>query len=220
MKCKICQETAITFYDPRMECDTCFCEQCQFIFKDKAAYVTLERERELYDQHNNTLESPGYVEMFEHFIDETIHPNIDSIHDVLEFGSGPGPVLSQLLEKHGLNVECYDKFFSPEKIYEGKQYDLITATEVIEHIDEPVGIMHFFFRHLRPGGYLAVMTQFHTNDIDDYLDWWYRADPTHICFYRPETFKKLANITGFEVLKHDEKKIVLMQKSREADFYA
>ncbi len=219
MKCKICQETSITFYDPRMECDTCFCESCQFFFKDSAAYVSAEREVQLYKQHNNSLENEGYVAMFEAFIDLAIHPYLQTIESVLEFGSGPGPVLSELLKKRGLQVDCYDKFFAPEKIYENKQYDLITATEVIEHIDEPIGIMHFFFRHLKPGGYLALMTQFHTNDIEAYLDWWYRADPTHICFFRPETFQKLAPMTGFELIDHDDKKILVLRKSVDADFH-
>lgn len=212
MKCKICSGLVTTFFDPRMGCDTYHCEACQFIFKDAAAYVAPDRELKQYNQHNNTIDSPGYVEMFEAYIERCITPYKSRIETVLEFGSGPGPVLSQLLEKHGFHVEIYDKFFSPEPVYEGKQYDLITATEVIEHIDDPVGIMRFFHTHLKPGGYLALMTQFHTNEIATYLKWWYRADPTHICFFRPETFKVLGDISSFSVIDADPKKLVVLRK--------
>lgn len=197
-----------------MECDTYHCENCRFIFKAEQAYVSSEQELKQYNHHNNSFESPGYVEMFQAFIDRCITPYRADIETVLEFGSGPGPVLSKLLSNEGYSVECYDKYFSPEPVYEGKQYDLITATEVIEHIDDPLKIMHFFYDHLKPGGYLALMTQFHSDSPEKYLKWWYRGDPTHICFFRPETFTVIGEKTGFTLLDADDKKLLLLQVTK------
>ena len=212
MQCKLCNNPVITIMDLRNNWEFFHCRECEFIFKNPSNFVSKENELKQYNHHNNTMDSPGYVEMFENFIDATFGTNIDKIKNVLEFGSGPGPVLSELLKAKNLNVDLYDKYFSPQKVYEGKRYDLITSTEVIEHIEDITEIFEFFSSHIKSGGYLALMTQFHTNDTEDFKKWWYKNDPTHICFFRPHTFEVLAKMSGFEVLKHDSKKSVFLRK--------
>ncbi len=212
MNCKICQEPTASFYDEYMKCQTYHCKACQFIFKDEEAIISHERELKVYQQHNNTEENLGYVAMFQDFIDKTITPHRAQIKTALDFGSGPNPVLAKILEKNSFETEYYDKFFSPEKVYEGKKYDLITSTEVLEHISDVQGVMALFSKHLNSGGYLALMTQFHPDDEEAYLNWWYRRDPTHIVFFRPETFAILAEQHGMIRLYHDDKKLVLLQK--------
>ena len=138
MHCKICSKPAVSCYDDVMQSDFFHCPLCEFIFKDENSHVSEEHELQQYKNHNNSFDSPGYVQMFRDFIDTTIHPYKQEIHTALEFGSGPGPVLTELLKQEGFEVDMYDKFFSPEKIYEDKTYDLITSTEVIEHIGDPL----------------------------------------------------------------------------------
>jgi len=212
MKCLICSNDTVTIIDEKNNWEFLHCKKCEFIFKNPTNYVDKTNELKQYKNHNNTMESRGYVEMFENFIDITFKPYIKDIKTVLEFGSGPGPVLAELLKRQNLEVDIYDKFFSPQKVYEGKTYDLITSTEVIEHISDVVGVFDFFAKHIRENGYLALMTQFHTNDADEFKKWWYKNDPTHICFFRPHTFEVLASMSGFRVIKHDSKKSVLLQK--------
>jgi hypothetical protein len=191
---------------------TYHCRACELIFKDEAAIVSPESELKVYKQHNNTEENLGYVAMFRDFIDKTVMPHKAQIETALDFGSGPNPVLAGMLEREGFQTDHYDKFFAPEKVYEGKHYDLITSTEVIEHIADLQGVMQLFSEHLNPGGYLALMTQFHDNTPEQYLKWWYRRDPTHIVFYRPKSFEKVAEKLGLTLRYHDDKKIVLLQK--------
>jgi len=212
MNCKICRKPAASFYDAYMKCQTYHCSGCEFIFKDQAAIVSDERELKVYQQHNNTEDNLGYVAMFQDFIDKTIAPHKEEITTALDFGSGPNPVLARILERNGFETEHYDKFFSTEKVYEGKSYDLITSTEVIEHISDVQDVMAFFAQHLNPGGYLALMTQFHPDDQEAYLNWWYRRDPTHIVFFRPKSFALLAQQHGFILRYHDDKKLILLQK--------
>jgi uncharacterized C2H2 Zn-finger protein len=212
MKCKICNHETASIIDERNNWEFFHCKKCEFIFKNPKHYVNSEDELKQYNNHNNTMKSSGYVEMFENYMDATFKPYIKNINTVLEFGSGPGPVLSQLLKRQGLMVDIYDKFFSPKKVYEGKKYDLITSTEVIEHIKNPKEIFEFFESHIKKDGYLALMTQFHTNDAVEFKKWWYKNDPTHICFFRPKTFEVLASMNGFEVLKSDDKKNILLKK--------
>lgn len=213
MNCKICNSTVTSLFDERNNWEFFHCEPCEFIFKNPKNYVNSDKELSQYNNHNNSIESPGYVEMFEKFIDATFEPYIDAISNVLEFGSGPGPVLSELLRKKGLNVDIYDKYFSPTKVYENKKYDLITSTEVIEHIQNPLEVFEVFSKHIKKGGYLALMTQFHKNEEEDFKKWWYKNDPTHICFFRPHTFEVLAKISGFRVVKQDNIKSVLLKKT-------
>jgi hypothetical protein len=196
-----------------MQCLTYHCKACEFIFKDPDAIVSLEKELKVYEQHNNSEENLGYVGMFQDFMDKTFLPYKNHIRTILDFGSGPTPVLAKLMQKDGFDVEHYDKFFSPQKVYEGKTYDLITSTEVIEHIADIQAVLELFSEHLNSDGYLAVMTQFHTDVPQEYLKWWYRRDPTHISFFRPKTFEVLARKYGLTVLFHDSKKLILMQKS-------
>jgi len=212
MKCKICNSITKTINYEKYNWEFFHCEHCEFIFKNPLNYIDETNELKQYKNHNNTMESIGYVEMFEKFINVTFKPYIKDIKTVLEFGSGPGPVLAELLKRQDLKVDIYDKFFSPEKVYKDKKYDLITSTEVIEHISNPLEIFHFFASHIRKNGYLALMTQFHTNDANEFKKWWYKNDPTHICFFRPHTFQVLASMSGFKVLKSDDKKSVLLQK--------
>lgn len=210
--CKICSQELVLFFDDYMQCNTYHCEACEFIFKDNAAIISTEKELKVYQQHNNTLENLGYVAMFEAFIAKSITPHQKNIRTVLDFGSGPNPVLATLLAQKGFQTEYYDKFFSPQKVYENKRYDLITCTEVIEHISDIQALMELFSEHINPNGYLALMTQFHPNDPEAYLNWWYRRDPTHISFFRPHSFSVLAQQHGFSLRFHDEKKLVLLQK--------
>ncbi len=212
MQCQICHQDTIHFFDAYMEADTYHCEACAFIFKDPKVIISSDKELKVYQQHINSEENIGYVTMFQEFIEKTFASYEAHIEEVLEFGSGPTPVLASILKKRGLKVDIYDKFFASEKIFEGKKYDLITSTEVIEHIADVEELFQFFAKHIRVKGYLALMTQFHPNNTELYLKWWYRRDPTHITFYHPHTFEVLAKRFGFTLIFCDKKKNVLLQK--------
>jgi 2-polyprenyl-3-methyl-5-hydroxy-6-metoxy-1,4-benzoquinol methylase len=212
MNCKICNKKTKNHFDSQMQWDFYYCKECEFFFKDSKHYLESEEEKKVYNNHNNTIEAPGYVEMFEVFMQNTFKPYLKSIKNVLEFGCGPGPVLATLLEQKGLHVSRYDKFYFPQKVYENSKYDLITSTEVLEHIDKPLEIFDFFYKHICDGGYLAIMTQFHPNSPELFFKWWYRRDPTHICFFRLKTFEVLAKKSGFKIISCDEKKSILLQK--------
>ena len=212
MQCKICQGDTEAFFDDYMQCESYHCKSCEFIFKDESAIISREKELKVYEQHNNTEENLGYVAMFQDFMEKTFLPFKDEIHTVLDFGSGPNPVLANLMRRQGFEVDHYDKFFAPQKVYDGKRYDLITSTEVIEHISEVQETMALFSEHLEDGGYLALMTQFHPNDKEAYLKWWYRRDPTHISFFRPKALQTLGRGHRLQYIFDDGKKVILFKK--------
>jgi hypothetical protein len=51
---------------------------------------------------------------------------------------------------------------------------------------------------LRPGGWLGMMTEILGDDAG-FPGWRYARDPTHVCFYRPETFRWIARRYGWEL---------------------
>jgi len=212
-ECKICDETTITIEDVKKKLFYYRCSSCGFVYLDDNHQVNSIEEKSKYDQHNNSLENEGYVQMFEDFIDLSIAPYLKNIKKVLDFGSGPEPVFSKLLERRGLEVEIYDLYYSPQKVYEGNRYDLITSTEVFEHLSKPLETLNLLVEHLNTNGYIVLMTKFPPQEDKVFLDWWYRRDPTHISFFTPKSFEVMAEKVGLKVLKTINENIVVFQKN-------
>ncbi len=209
MQCKICQNDKLVeltigniYY---------YCSKCGLIFIDPEFIVSPEKERSRYEEHNNDFNNKGYVNMFNKFIDKTVRPYIESIDKALDFGCGPGPVLAEILQKEGIKVDIYDPYFFPDKIFAGKKYDLITATEVFEHLQEPFSIMETLINHLNSGGYLAIMTNFHPG-VDKFKDWYYHRDITHITFYNPKSLMCLVSQFPVRKVFDDNESYFLAQK--------
>ncbi len=211
MICKICNFHTNIFEDTQLKKLYNYCEKCHCIALDKAFFVDEQRELFQYNQHNNSLENEGYVSMFEDFLD-FFWEELEAKENALDFGSGPEPVLSQLIKRRGVMVDYFDKFYQPNRCFEGKTYDFITATELFEHLKEPVETLKLLADHLKPNGIIALMTLFHTNKQDDFLTWWYRRDPTHIIFFTPKTMQFMAEKCGLELIKTDGKRIAILKK--------
>ncbi len=210
MKCNICNTSVEAFEDIQLKKTFFYCSNCELIFLNKKFYVSKENEKNQYDHHNNSLENEGYVKMFNNFLDYTLKDL--NVKSALDFGSGPTPVLAELLKRKGLHVDYFDKFYQPKKIYVAKKYDLITSTEVFEHLENPKEILNLLSSHLNPNGIISIMTLFHTNSKTDFLKWWYRRDPTHITFFTPKTIKVMAKECGLKLLKHDSKRVIVLKK--------
>jgi predicted TPR repeat methyltransferase len=211
-RCKICDATTRTIRDEKKELSYYRCESCGFVYLDDKYIVDSEREKDQYEMHQNSFESLGYVKMFEDFITEAIIPYEEHIETALEFGCGSGPVLAELLRRRGMEVDQYDLYFFPHKVYEGKKYDLITSTEVFEHLQNPIAILETLVEHTQDNGYIALMTRFPSAEDKIFLDWWYRRDVTHISFFTPQSFEIMAQKTGLKMLQTINDNIVVFQK--------
>ena len=210
--CKICNSRVKQIEDKKKLLYYYRCLFCGFISLDDRQRVDEKREKKQYDQHNNSLENEGYVAMFEEFINLSIAPYLENIQTALDFGSGPTPVFSELLKRRGLEVDIYDLFYTPKKVYEDKSYDLITSIEVFEHLSKPLEILELLVKHLNPYGYIAIMTKFPPNEDNEFLNWWYRRDPTHISFFTPKSFEIMAEKVGLKLLKTINSNMAVFQK--------
>jgi cyclopropane fatty-acyl-phospholipid synthase-like methyltransferase len=150
--------------------------------------------------------------MFEEFIEMVVVPYEKEIKTALEFGCGTGPVLAELLSRRGMEVDKYDLYFYPQKIYKDKKYDLITSTEVFEHLQNPMKVLELLKKHTNDKGYIILMTKFPPDGDGEFLDWWYRRDVTHISFFTPKSFEIMANRLGLQLLKTINSNIAIFQK--------
>ncbi len=154
-------------------------------------------ERERYLRHENSRKDPGYLAYLNTFID-VVAPrgSPGEEHDltgraVLDFGSGPNPVLPDLIAGRGALVETYDPFFSRGDTWKAQTYGLIVLHEVIEHLFEPIQTVRYLRDLLAPDGRIAVRTRFHPPSTNQFLEWWYRRDTTHVCFFAPSTMEQI-----------------------------
>ncbi len=209
--CLICNSFVKRLDDKQMKVTYSVCLNCGFIYKDKLFHVDREEELKNYSLHNNSFESVGYVEIFEKLIKDYLLP-LNIMGKVLEYGSGPGPVLKELLIKEGYNVFDYDPFFNDNIQYLNHKYELITSTEVVEHFYDPLKEFAHLANLLEQGGYLVIMTNLRTMNHTDFLDWWYRRDITHVSFYTMKSLEVIAKRFDLKIIDSNHINIVVFQK--------
>jgi len=160
-------------------------------------HLTATEERRRYESHRNSPADQGY----RLFLRQLMRPLLDYLtpgQQGLDFGCGPGPTLSQMLQEQGYPMSVYDPFFADDTRVLTRQYDFITCTEAIEHFTQPAREWRRLLDLLVQGGHLAVMTRFHCS-VTDFSDWYYKNDPTHIHFYSQATFAWLAQRDHLQV---------------------
>lgn len=101
-----------------------------------------------------------------------------------------------MLRDAGHDVAVYDPFFYPDRQPLEQQYDFVTCSEVAEHLFQPAQEFDRLAGVLWPGGWLAIMTCFQTEDAL-FAGWHYRRVPTHVVFYREETMRHITESRGW-----------------------
>jgi 2-polyprenyl-3-methyl-5-hydroxy-6-metoxy-1,4-benzoquinol methylase len=92
-----------------------------------------------------------------------------------------------------------------------QNFDAIVATEVIEHLHKPLTELERLWTLLRPGGWLALMTQ-RVKNAEAFSNWQYKNDPTHLCFFHKQSFRWLANYLNVSEMFFEGRDMVFMQK--------
>lgn len=145
------------------------------------------------------------------FLRQVIVPARPYLHDGmrgLDYGCGHTPTLCGLLAETGVVCENYDLYFHPDPPC--GPYDVVFATEVVEHFYVPAREWDRMTRLLKPDGLLVVMTAPWQN-LDHFRTWGYASDETHVCFYRPETVAWICQALGFVALASDNPRVFLMK---------
>ena len=208
MSCPLCHgEAAFIFEDERRPYHQC--GQCELIFVPKGCLPSREEEKAQYDLHENDPGDPGY----RRFLSRLTGPLLEKLSPGsmgLDFGCGPGPTLSVMLEEAGHQVALFDPIYQPNPEALKGQYDFITATEVFEHLHHPQDELERIWNCLGPGGWLGVMTK-RVRTREAFSKWHYIQDPTHVGFWSGNTFSWLAGHWGAK-LELIEPDVALIQK--------
>ncbi len=185
------------------------CQTCGLVFVPAWQFLSPEEEKARYDLHRNSPDDKGYRRFLSRIfipMQERLAP--ESLG--LDFGSGPGPTLSVMFEQAGHSMSIYDHFYARDPSVLEKQYDFITATEVVEHLHNPKEVLDKLWSCLKPGGWLGIMTKL-ALDREAFADWHYKNDPTHVSFFSRTTFEWLAGKWQAEVTFAD-KDVILFRK--------
>ncbi len=185
------------------------CDTCQATFLDPAQRLPIPQERAYYHRHRNDPSDPRYRRFLSKLADPLLQ-RLPPRASGLDYGCGPGPALACMLRAAGHRMRLFDPLFAPGREALEKRYDFITCTETIEHFHRPAEEFARFDRMLRPGGWLALMTCFQTDD-DRFAAWHYRRDPTHVVFFREATLHHLARGFGW-TCEIPVKDVALMRK--------
>lgn len=221
MKCHICSEECREFTVEKKRWRRRYhsCPRCEYIFMDEEDLLSGAEELARYEEHNNSVEDEGYREYFKRFIEYSME-GVDMEAQILDYGSGPQPVLASVMEELGFtNVDIYDKYFTEGSLDSEKKYSVITSTEVVEHIYRPMEVFRELAGKLLPGGRLIIMTAFHPRNDDEFGKWWYINDPTHVVFYTIKTLEYIGEQLGLVMEKNNNKNIVVFRREADEEVY-
>jgi hypothetical protein len=201
----------------------CACPACDLRFIPSLFHLSPEEEYKRYLLHQNDAANTGYVKFLTVAVD-CLKTHIGHLQPalpkVLDYGSGPGPVLVQLLNREGFMAIGYDPNFGDRSASDCVVtdsltglglFDAVVSTEVVEHFRAPREEWAKMVSLIRPGGFLIVVTSLVVPGID--LSFWYYAnDPTHITFYSESTLGHIGKQCGLSIVETNRQNWVVMRK--------
>ena len=192
--CPLCAGADVVGYHRDQRRAYLQCSACRLVFVPTSFHLSADQEKAEYDLHQNDPQDLGYRS----FLNRLAQPLLERLNPKsqgLDFGSGPGPCLSLILEEQGHTVALYDLYYASHPELLESQYDFITATEVVEHLVQPLLELERLWSLLKPGGQLGIMTKLVASP-EKFVNWHYKSDPTHISFFSVATFAYLGQQWG------------------------
>ncbi|OGW39197.1 MAG: hypothetical protein A2X58_11355 [Nitrospirae bacterium GWC2_56_14] len=188
--CPLCWSEKVREYARDKRREYYQCRTCDLVFVPSRQFLSAEDERKRYDLHQNSPQDQNYRSFLSRlFI--PLQKKLAPCSHGLDFGSGPEPTLSGMFEEAGHRMTLFDHFYEPVPAALERQYDFITATEVVEHLHDPKKELERLWSCVKQGGWLAIMTN-PAVDQEAFPRWYYKNDLTHVCFFSRTTFAWLA----------------------------
>jgi SAM-dependent methyltransferase len=146
-----------------------------------------------------------------------VHGDLPSVGPAVDAGCGHGAMVHHL-RRRGYDVRGVDasewvieqaRTHAPELFgafevgdvadLPAGGYSLITCSEVLEHVPDPLGVLSHFRDRLAPRGRLIATTP----NLRPLIPWWdpLVSDPTHINVHEPHWWGQAAEAAGLRVLR-------------------
>ncbi len=173
------------------------CGQCSFIYVPSRYHLPSGEEKSRYDLHENHPNDPAYRT----FLSKLFAPMVERLPkgaSGIDFGAGPGPTLSLMFSESGFPMEIYDPFYADNREVLNRTYDFLTCSETMEHFFDPKKEWELFLKLVKKGGWIGIMTE-RLEREEDFSNWFYKNDDTHVGFYSTKTFRWLAGRYGLAV---------------------
>lgn len=175
------------------------CPLCGFIKKKNVLSSCLEKTR--YDQH---ICDDGYIKYMNEVYAKIKNHLIDGLS--LDYGCGQIHALSDILVADNRVCDYYDLYYYNS--LKPNIYNNIILIEVLEHIKEPFDELVKLKAMLDKNGRIIVMTGFVPND---FANWWYLRDSTHISFFKESSIKQLAYMLDMDLELISEDNIFILK---------
>ncbi len=186
IKCSLCRADAALFKTLKIK-RYYLCANCGAVMLGPDFYLSAEAEKSRYLAHQNNVEDPGYQKFVEPIVN-AVKTEFGREDKGLDFGCGPGPVISKLLKDEGYDIRLYDPLFCDDIEALRSNYNYIVCCEVIEHFARPAEEFGKLRSLLKACGKLFCMTYIYDSSID-FDNWHYKNDTTHIIFYSLKTLE-------------------------------
>lgn len=204
-KCPLCSTEAAHFFSKNNK-EYFSCDNCYGVFMGKDYLPDDDDEIFRYNEHNNDVNDPNYQNFVKPIVNGILN-DFNARHKGIDFGAGTGPVISKMLIDKNYNIVQYDPFFHNYPQLLENKYDYIACCEVIEHFHNPYKEFNLLNKILNPSGKIYCMTNI-LNDAIDFKSWYYKDDPTHVFFYRKETFEYIRDLYRFRNIEIKDNLIV------------
>ncbi len=188
------------------------CGYCGFSWAHPDSLPDEAAAAQRYSNHRNDAADQGYTQFLSGIIEKAFFYYSGKPESVIDWGSGPSPVASRMLEGLGLSVFSWDPNFSSSEIPRKEFYDLGVCIETAEHFIHPRKDFADFFRTLKPGAYAVIHTHLAPADDDAFLRWWYIEDITHVSFYSRYSLEILGAMVSARVIAVENEKLAVFRK--------
>ena len=209
--CPLCTHAADAFLRDRTR-EYLRCPQCDLIFVPPEFHLAPEAEKSRYDHHQNDPADSNYRKFLSRLF-QPLQKKLTPGTRGLDFGCGPGPTLSVMLEEAGYECAVYDLHYANDPSVFEDQYDFIACSETMEHLYRPREEFERFLRLVKPGGWVGIMTQLHDEAPVPFEKWFYKDDDTHVCFFSKKSFQTLEKTYGLRLEFHPDG-VMLFQQMR------
>ncbi len=206
--CPLCHSENCQLFHSGARRDYFRCCRCYLVFVCPDDMPSVSQEKAEYDLHENSSDDSGYLNFLSRLTDPLI-ARLGVPSAGLDFGCGPGPALHVLMQRSGHDMVLYDPIYRRDSALLQRTYDFVTMTEVAEHLHRPGETLLEVKSLVRPGGWLAVMTQ-PVLSQSAFRSWRYKDDPTHVVFYSHDTFVWLVDQWGWK-LNSPSRDVFLLQ---------